>query len=222
MDDPKGPLAYVLVCLAEDTAAQEAAAMAEAFKAGHPAHLHLAPFPTHDEVRSALETRDALVTAHNGGNPATLRSKSQGGIWADEAAFASTFQGARVYVYACETMGKDGVPSLSSFGRTVCEGGVRVFVGHCCAVTAGGSDLPASWEVSPEDEQKHAEKNARFQGVVHAIWRAFLEGEDDEDRLRTQGLLASDSSLEDGLFGMMAQDSKLSDVLNALCVARKP
>lgn len=158
---------YALVCLVDDANAQSIERSARSFAQANPPQGDiLAPCPSHESVKQSVNGGNALVTGHNGGG--NLRAASRGQPWANAAQFAGMFQGARVYVYACETLGSGGQESLASFGHEALLAGVARFAGHCVVV--------------PTDNQASG-----LDGVVHALWRAFLEGEDDQEKLRGIG-----------------------------------
>jgi hypothetical protein len=160
-------VAYALICLVGDENTQSIERSAREFAKKFPPHGSiLTPQPTSGEVKQTVNRGNALVTGHNGrGN---LRTTSQGSAWADAQQFAGMFQGARVYVYACNTLGEGGLESLSSFGHQAIQAGVMRFAGHCVVV--------------PTENQ-----SSGIDAVLHALWRAFLEGEDRQDRLQDLG-----------------------------------
>lgn len=163
-------MGYALICLVGDENTRSIERSARDFASQFPPHSDiLTPHPSFESVARAVNQGNALVTGHNGrGN---LRTTSQGPAWADAQQFASIFQGARVYVYACNTLGEGGQESLSSFGHQAIQAGVARFAGHCVVV--------------PTDNQ-----SSEIDEVIHALWRAFLEGEDSQDKLRGVGLRA--------------------------------
>jgi hypothetical protein len=123
-----------------------------------------------DAVRA---TQNALVFAHDGDG--SIRAVRGGAPWADAQAFAGIFQGARVWVYACDTRSDALEEDLASFGRVAHAAGVRVFAGHCGPVTV--PFLPAL----PNNME------SVYQGLRGAFV-AFLEGEDDVAALRDAAL----------------------------------
>jgi hypothetical protein len=88
--------------------------------------------------------------------------------WIDADEFAKVFHGARVYVYACSTIDHNSSSIPSGFGPYVVSKGVRVFVGHRKDVF--GTQIGNAVEK-----------------IVHALWLAFLKGEDNTGALRIKG-----------------------------------
>jgi hypothetical protein len=166
---------YVLVSLVGDKATQDADLFARWFAARHPpaAAYHEAS-PAHATVRDAVrETPAALVFAHDGGT--SVRAIRGGAPWADAHEFARVFEGARVWVYACDTLSAEGEADLTLFGGQAHAEGVRVFAGHYGEVT-----LP-SFPTLPNHME--AMYTAFRQAFV-----AFLDGENDVYALRGAAL----------------------------------
>ncbi|MCU0656512.1 MAG: hypothetical protein MUF64_15060 [Polyangiaceae bacterium] len=161
---------YALICLVGDENTQRIERSARAFAKRFPPQSDiLSPQPSFDEVHRTVNEGNALLTGHNGSG--NLRTTSQGVAWANASQFASMFQGSRVYVYACNTLGEGGLESLSSFGQEAVQQGVSCFAGHCVVV--------------PTDNQ-----SSQIDQVLHALWQAFLEGENDQESLQKVGWMA--------------------------------
>lgn len=195
---------YVLVCLVGDDNTRLIERSAREFERGFHASEILTPLPPFHEVTRAVAEGDALVTGHNGGG--SLRDTSQGSGWANAAQFSAMFRGARVYVYACETLGSKGAESLSSFGHEAMRGGVRCFAGHCVVVP---TDNLASG-IDP---------------VLHAMWGAFLRGEDDQDMIKQvawRAFGATRKHVRGGALGFAQLSSALSATIHALRVLTAP
>jgi hypothetical protein len=166
---------YVLVSLRGDKGTQDADEFARWFANRHaPFAAYHEPSPPHAIVSDAVRaTQNALVFAHDGDG--SIRAVRGGAPWADAPAFAGIFQGARVWVYACDTRSDALEADLASFGRLAHAAGVRVFAGHCGPVTVPFlPGLPNTME--------------SFNQGLRGAFVAFLEGEDDVAALRDAGL----------------------------------
>lgn len=169
-------MTYVLVSLRGDKATQDADEFARWFADRRaPSAAFHEESPPHAEVREAAsKTPNALVFAHDGGG--SIRAVEGGPPWADAQTFASMFQGARVWVYACDTRSDVLEADLAMFGRLAQKAGVRVLAGHC-----GRVKLPfllPGFPVIHEDLYQ----------ALHRAFVAFLEGEDDVAALRGAAL----------------------------------
>jgi len=169
-------MSYVLVSLVGDDVTQEADAFARLLRERRaPSRAFHEASPSHESVSSANEAvRRAVIIGHNGrlnGTP-SLRSYATGAAWADSERLGTTFKDARVYAYACETMGAGGVPDVEALGNLAHRAGVKAFAGHAVFVDAGWQQSLAA-----------AHRDRVTQALSEMIF-AFLDGEDDAGRLK--------------------------------------
>ena len=169
-------MSYVLVSLVGDEVTQEADAFARQLgQRRAPTKSFHEPSPSHEIVSAASEAvLRAVIVAHNGSHDGTpsLRSHASGAGWADGNRIGATFRNARVYAYACETMGKAGLPDVTALGNQAHRSGVRAFAGHAVF-------LDVAWQSNLA--MKHRDR------VIEALCQmvfAFLDGENDANRLR--------------------------------------
>jgi hypothetical protein len=170
-------MSYVLVSLAGDEATQAADRFAQ-WLARTPPLPHAAfhePSPAHDDVARGVEqTGRAVVCSHDGVHDGvhSLRSEAAGAPWATAEQIARMFRGARLYAYACNTMGRDGKVDLDALGYEAHRQGVAAFAGHAVFFDGG-------WEQNVLTENVDAVR-AAVARVIHT----FLEGEDDAYKLK--------------------------------------
>lgn len=172
-------MSYVLVSLLGDEATASNDEFARWFASSNPpTRAFHAEHPSHDEVALAVrEAKNALILGHDGGG--SLRGAAKGDAWIKPEQFGHVFQGARVWVWACDTRGATLEADLDSFGRAAFEGGVQVFAGHASPIAA----VPTYFGMP-------ALHNLIYQSLDRAF-RAFLQGEDRADELRRIALAAS-------------------------------
>ena len=192
---------YLLLCLPGDDATNQAYRSAATFEAKRPAeHTITDVSPAHEDVRREATGRDSLVVCHNGSG--SLRAVISGEPWCTANQFADMFQGCRVYVYACDTLGQKGLESLSSFGHSAVQQGVRRFAGHCCSVPVGNL-------------------SSGIDAVLHAMWDAFLSGSNDTQSIQKAGqraFLHVRMHKPAGSPGFLQLASQLSKTINSLRV----
>lgn len=139
--------------------------------------------PSFDEIEAALhalphQERRGLVFGHCGKNSCSLRAQIKDEpIWSDAPMFGELFSNAAVYVFACETIEDPAARSdwlgIRSFGAIAVQHGVRCFVGH--SVEVGVPRIPPNW---------NEEQMAMLRDCTEAAMLAFLDGEEDEKKLR--------------------------------------
>ncbi len=172
-------MSYVLVSLLGDDATAANDLFARWFEERHrpnAAFHHEHPNP--EEVAAAIrETPVAIVLGHDGGG--SVRGSSSGPPWMEPDGFARVFQGARVWVYACDTRARALEDDLASFGRQVFDAGVSVFAGHCSPITA----VPPFTSLPDLRDRVYA--------ALARAFRAFLSGENNATRLRQAALKGS-------------------------------
>jgi len=170
-------MSYVLVSLAGDDATRAADGFARWLAQQSPgphAAFHL-PSPAHEDVAHGVErTGRAVVCGHDGLHDGahSLRSAATGPPWATAAQIGRIFHGARLYAYACNTMGKDGQVDLDALGHEAHRLGVAAFAGHAVFFDGG-------WE-----QNVLAENVEPVRAAVASVIHAFLEGEDDASKLK--------------------------------------
>jgi hypothetical protein len=168
-------MSYVLVCLAGDENTQKAAEFADWMATYHPPSAFFREeAPAHESVAAAVgATNRAMIVGHNGEHcgEASLRAKAAGPAWANAKRLGQTFSGARVYAYACLTMG--GAPFAAALGKEAKDAGVAAFAGHASVFDSGWEDNVGS-EGALEPIRK----------AVAQLIIAFLEGENDAAKLK--------------------------------------
>ena len=169
-------MTYVLVSLVGDDVTKEADVFARLLSERRtPSSSFHEPSPSHQGVSAANEgVRRAVIVAHNGRHEgiSSLRSHAAGAKWADGEILGQIFKDARVYAYACDTMGARGIPDVQALGNLAHRAGVRAFAGHAIFVDAG---WPQSLSAGHRDRV--------IAGLSQMIF-AFLDGEDDAARLK--------------------------------------
>lgn len=115
-----------------------------------------------------------MVCGHDGNHDGvhSFRSEAAGAPWATPEQIGRMFQDARVYAYACETMGRGGKVDLAALGHEAQRQGVAAFAGHTVFFDGG-------WEQNVLAASLDAVRRA-VAGVIHA----FLDGEDDTAKLK--------------------------------------
>jgi hypothetical protein len=170
-------MTYVLVSLPGDEATQAADLFAQ-WLAGTPPLPHAAfhdPAVAHEDVARGVEqTGRAVICSHNGFHDGvhSLRSQATGAPWATAEQIARVFLGARLYAYACETMGRAGKVYLDALGHEAHRLGVAAFAGHAVFFDGG-------W-----DQNVLAENVESVRAAVAKVIHAFLDGEDDANKLK--------------------------------------
>jgi len=163
---------YVLISLPGDEASREADELAEWFATRRaPAARFRDEAPDHDAIRAAVvKSPVAILFGHDGDG--AIRARSKGSAWADARRLGAMFKGARVYAFACNTMGGHSDDDLPALGHDAVKAGVQLFVGHATAVPAGtGHDPRGRYEME-------------VRRAIGAVLLRFLDGESDERRLR--------------------------------------
>ena len=136
-----------------------------------PVRFFEADTPAHDEIEQALVQTGArpcgVVFGH--GNASGVSARRNGWLWCDRGQFAGLFKGARVYVFACETLA-----GADAFGAAVVASGVSVFVGHAGEIHAPHPDWSdREWRL--------------YCAALTETLRAFIDGCDDQAALRLCG-----------------------------------
>lgn len=165
-------MTYVLISLPGDQASREAADFGAWFaQRRQPDVTFSEAAPDHSAVRTAVaRTRCAVVFGHNGGG--ALRASAGGAPWAGAQEMGQVFGGARVYAFACNTMGEHSADGLRGLGVDAVRAGVHVFAGHPTFV-------PADTGQDPRGKFHHAIRQA-----IAAVIVEFLDGCSDEAVLR--------------------------------------
>jgi hypothetical protein len=199
-------MSYVLVSLVGDEATQEADKLATWFATRRrPVATFAESNPDHDSIRKAVaETPTALVFGHDGNG--SLRATSNGPAWATPEQFARIFQDARVYTYACDTLGDHFEESHDSFGHLAKRHGVRVFAGHCI------------WATATLDQACQPIDDAVRQALA-VVLEAFLDGEDNDVKLRR---LAEESFsiIDEGFYALGGVPMAIHGMMQGLRVLR--
>jgi hypothetical protein len=165
-------MSYVIVSLPGDQATRDADSFA-AWIADRwqPARFFREVSPEHEQVRQEVARyRRVVIFAHNGGG--TFRASSGGSPWADAKEIGRICKDARVYAFACNTMGIHSDDLRSGLGMDAVKAGVKIFAGHPTAVPPSTDDHPRG---RFEQEVRKA--------IFHTI-KLFLDGESDEKKLR--------------------------------------
>ena len=188
-------MSYVLVSLVGDEATQKADEFASWLEAAHPPTIVFREAsPSHAAVKSAAAgPHRAVVFGHNGshGGVSSLRAKATGASWATAPELGKLFPGARVYAYACETMGRGDKTDPESLGFAAKAAGVAAFAGHTSFLDAGWEEaVPIASAVEP------------VRKALGELILAFLGGESDSNKLK----LAARASFDILLAGIQLGD----------------
>ncbi len=180
---------YVLVRLIGDEATRSAASFGDALARIHQPHAaweELNP-PVDDVARAVAEVGKLVVIGHDGplGGRHSLRATAQGSVWLDGTQLGQRFRGARIYLWACETLGVDSVrdPGVAYLGDEAVHAGAASVAGYSYRVHGALSryaHVDAPWLLE----------------VLRVLVFDFLEGGDWESDLRDEARRAIPRQLE--------------------------
>ena len=154
-------MSYVLVHLLGDEAAEHATRLSDHLRAQRvPSSTLVGESPSHRAVEGSFAANPASMTGIciGHGSRAGIGPTPQR-VWASARELGTMFNGRRLYAYACDTAG-----GFETLGARAVAAGVRVFVGHDCAIEAP----------LPPHEKRMVET------VAAAAVITFIDGQDDE------------------------------------------
>jgi len=175
-------LSYVLVSLVGDDATRESDHLSQHIE------QHRTPFacfrnedPSHESIKEAVnrlridfETSSGVIFGHGGESGESLKAyRDTSRIWSTPEQFADMFRNSRVYVFACQTVGRPEVEGMESFGEEAIRCSVSVYVGHYMDIASPTSSTGLS------EAQVRQLNNAASAAILK-----FLDGCEDEKELR--------------------------------------
>jgi hypothetical protein len=174
------------------------------------------PRPPVDAVAAAVrQTPSLVVIGHDGplNDRHSLRAHSHGSVWLDGSELGMKFPGARIYAWACWTLGYESVrdPNTAYLGDEAVASGAQAVAGHSIALPANlGAMVGGSAHF--------------FREPVKAMIFGFLEGEDDAAALRerAQEHFPEELLLDvvDGQLDYFRAQQQLSDIIQHFHVSR--
>ena len=170
-------MTYALVCLVGDAPTQLAADFARWIAIRRPPHqAWFESHPTATDVQKAVATtKQLLAFGHNGrlNDEHSMRSHSGSNIWLRGPELGAHFAGARIYLWACETMGAGSTRSaeVSSLGDEAIAAGAAVVAGHSVTLSADFSQIGGRF-------------SEHFRAALGAMIFSFLDGLDDPAELK--------------------------------------
>jgi hypothetical protein len=163
-------VSYVLVCLVGDEATHRASDFGRWLEQQEPRprSVLFEPHPAHVPLQSSVtESKTLFVIGHNGRARGvhSLRAEAAGQAWIRGEELGMRFAGARVFAWACETVGEEGtrIEGVAHLGDEAVSAGLKGFAGFSIRV-------PGDLEFQFAQQAEHVRR------TVHRMALDFFSG----------------------------------------------